>query len=187
MVIKSIHGVGGGLNNNMVVGWVGTGCGVWRDIVKVGEELDGLGLEFTSTCRGELQDERDIMFWLNRWVDGRRLFHGFSRLFHLDRGKEGSVQDKGKWVNGSWHWEWDWRRSIRGRVCKELDDLVRVLQNVVVSNDCRDRWRWTLFEDGEFKVKDLSRLIEKNILQVESGAQETLWNKLVPKKVNIFV
>ncbi|GJX90186.1 RNA-directed DNA polymerase, eukaryota, reverse transcriptase zinc-binding domain protein [Tanacetum coccineum] len=51
----------------------------------------------------------------------------------------------------------------------------------------RDRWRWALCEDGEFKVKDLSRLIEEKILHVETGTQETLWNKLVPKKVNIFV
>ncbi|GKA73737.1 RNA-directed DNA polymerase, eukaryota, reverse transcriptase zinc-binding domain protein [Tanacetum coccineum] len=132
-VIKSIHEVSGGLNNNRVIGGVGTGCGVWRDIVKVGEELDGLGLKFTLTCRGKLVDARDIMFWLDRWVDGRRLCDRFSRLFHLDGGKEGSVPDKGKWV------------------------------------------------------KDLSRLIEEKILQEDSGAQETLWNKLMPKKVNIFV
>nr|GEW09584.1 RNA-directed DNA polymerase, eukaryota, reverse transcriptase zinc-binding domain protein [Tanacetum cinerariifolium] len=51
----------------------------------------------------------------------------------------------------------------------------------------RDRWRWTLSEDGEFKVKDLSSMVDDKILHVESGGQETLWNKLVPKKVNIFV
>nr|GEV86550.1 putative RNA-directed DNA polymerase, eukaryota, reverse transcriptase zinc-binding domain protein [Tanacetum cinerariifolium] len=76
---------------------VGKGYGVWRDIVKVGEELDGLGLEFT------------------------------------------------------------------------------------------DGWRWTIFDDGNFKVKELSRLIEEKTLRVENGAQEMIWNKLVPKKVNIFV
>ncbi|GJX49792.1 RNA-directed DNA polymerase, eukaryota, reverse transcriptase zinc-binding domain protein [Tanacetum coccineum] len=46
---------------------------------------------------------------------------------------------------------------------------------------------WKLSEDGDFKVKELSRLIEDKILQVENDAQETLWNKLVPKKVNVFV
>ncbi|GJS53722.1 hypothetical protein Tco_0627084 [Tanacetum coccineum] len=51
----------------------------------------------------------------------------------------------------------------------------------------RDRWRWMLSEDGDFKVKELSRLIEDKILQVENDAQETLWNKLVPKKVNVFI
>ncbi|GJW63199.1 hypothetical protein Tco_0115083 [Tanacetum coccineum] len=70
--------------------------------------------------------------------------------------------------------KWDWGRDIRGRVFKELDDLVCALQNVVVSNNCRDRWRWTLFEDGEFKVKDLSRMVEEKIQNVESGSQETL-------------
>nr|GEV71585.1 protein FAR1-related sequence 5-like [Tanacetum cinerariifolium] len=29
-------------------------------------------------------------------------------------------------------------------------------------------------------------MVEENILQVENGGQETLWNKLVPKKGNIF-
>ncbi|GJS62711.1 RNA-directed DNA polymerase, eukaryota, reverse transcriptase zinc-binding domain protein [Tanacetum coccineum] len=36
-------------------------------------------------------------------------------------------------------------------------------------------------------VEDLSRLVEEKILDVERGGQETIWNKLVPKKVNIFV
>ena len=75
---------------------------------------------------------------------------------------------------------------LGGRVCKEYEDFIDVLRNVSVSNACRDRWRWTLGEDGEFKVKDLTCLIEEKILQVESGGQDTLWNKLVPKKVNIF-
>ncbi|GJY61611.1 RNA-directed DNA polymerase, eukaryota, reverse transcriptase zinc-binding domain protein [Tanacetum coccineum] len=46
---------------------------------------------------------------------------------------------------------------------------------------------WALDEDGEFKVKMLTSLIEKKILQGDSGGHDTLWNKLVPKKVNIFV
>ncbi|GJU01801.1 hypothetical protein Tco_1112139 [Tanacetum coccineum] len=63
----------------------------------------------------------------------------------------------------------------------------RVNMMLMKEEENRDRWRWTLCEDGEFKVKDLSRLIEEKILHVETGTQETLWNKLVPKKVNIFV
>ncbi|GJV82953.1 RNA-directed DNA polymerase, eukaryota, reverse transcriptase zinc-binding domain protein [Tanacetum coccineum] len=126
-------------------------------------------------------------FWTDRWVGDQRLYDRFSRLCHLDRSKEGSVRDKGSRENGVWVWRWDWGRNIKGRVCNELDDLVYVLQNVVVSNTCRDRWKWTLFDDGVFKVKDLTCLIEDKIFHVESDGQETLWNKLVPKKVNIFV
>ncbi|GJZ88606.1 hypothetical protein Tco_0660388 [Tanacetum coccineum] len=50
-----------------------------------------------------------------------------------------------------------------------------------------DKWSWSLREDGEFKVKDLSRMLEDKILHTNSEARETRWNKLVPKKVNVFV
>ncbi|GJY28608.1 MAK10-like protein [Tanacetum coccineum] len=39
----------------------------------------------------------------------------------------------------------------------------------VVSNDCKDTWRWVLGKDGDFKVKELSILIEEKIIQVENG------------------
>ncbi|GKD95506.1 RNA-directed DNA polymerase, eukaryota, reverse transcriptase zinc-binding domain protein, partial [Tanacetum coccineum] len=104
-----------------------------------------------------------------------------------NRRKEGCVAEKGSWVNTGWRWEWDWVRNIRGRACSEFEELLGVLQNIVISINCKDKWRWTLNGDGNFSVKDLSRLVEEKILDVEIGGQETIWNKLVPKKVNIFV
>ncbi|GJY47225.1 RNA-directed DNA polymerase, eukaryota, reverse transcriptase zinc-binding domain protein, partial [Tanacetum coccineum] len=50
-----------------------------------------------------------------------------------------------------------------------------------------DRFRCTLQDDGGFTVKALSKIVEEKILRVENGAQETLWNKWVPKKVSIFI
>ncbi|GJY70994.1 RNA-directed DNA polymerase, eukaryota, reverse transcriptase zinc-binding domain protein [Tanacetum coccineum] len=78
-------------------------------------------------------------------------------------------------------------RNIRGRVSKELEDLLGVVQHVVISSNCKDRWKWLLSKDGEFTVKELSRLIEEKILVSDNGGREMIWNKLVPKKVNIFV
>nr|GEY13181.1 RNA-directed DNA polymerase, eukaryota, reverse transcriptase zinc-binding domain protein [Tanacetum cinerariifolium] len=101
--------------------------------------------------------------------------------------KKGSVMDKGSWVNDIWCWERDWVRNIRGRVNREFEDLLGVVQNIVVHSNCRDKWRWTLDKNGEFMVKELARLVEEKILHTESGGHETLWNILVPKKVNIFV
>ncbi|GJX71101.1 hypothetical protein Tco_0308272 [Tanacetum coccineum] len=94
--------------------------------------------------------------------------------------------EKGSWVNRVWCQDWDWVRPISGRVCKDFEELTEVLQSTVVSNDCRDTWRWVLGEDGDFKVKELSILIEEKIIQVENGGHETLWNKLLPKKSTSF-
>ncbi|GJV67326.1 reverse transcriptase domain, reverse transcriptase zinc-binding domain protein [Tanacetum coccineum] len=158
-VIKSIHGADGGLG----------------DVRALGEGLWGRG------------DGRDIRFWVDKWVDNRRLCDRFLRLYHLDRRKEVSVRERGEWVDNRWVWQWDWVRNIKGRVSKELEDLLAVLQHVVISNNCRDRWRWSLDEDGEFTVKEISRMIEEKIYCLDSRGRETLWNKLVPKKVNVFI
>ena len=55
-VIKSIRGASGGIGEgrNMGLGLTGRGGGVWRDIVKSGEEIDGSGFEFTSSWGGVL-------------------------------------------------------------------------------------------------------------------------------------
>ncbi|GKA72770.1 hypothetical protein Tco_0778986 [Tanacetum coccineum] len=87
---------------------------VWGDIVKIGEEVYRVGVDFTSSCIGGLGDGRDIRFWIDRWVDNRRLCDRFLRLYHLDMRKEVSVSDIRGWVNNRWVWEWDWVRSITG-------------------------------------------------------------------------
>ncbi|GKC05791.1 reverse transcriptase domain, reverse transcriptase zinc-binding domain protein [Tanacetum coccineum] len=94
-------------------------------------------------------DGRDIRFWVDSYVDNRRLCDRFPRLYHFDRRKEVNVMERGVWVDNKWIWVWDWVRSIRGR--------------------------------------ELSRLIEEKTLVSDNGGQETFWNKLVPKKVNIFI
>ncbi|GJV12668.1 reverse transcriptase domain, reverse transcriptase zinc-binding domain protein [Tanacetum coccineum] len=139
-MVKSVLGSlpFGGLGEVRALDGRGIGGGVWSDIVRIGEEIDGMGIEFSSSCVGELGDGRDI-------------------------------------------------RNIRGRVSRELDELVRVVQNVTIHSNYKDRWRWSLGEDGEFTVKELARLVEEKILHRDGGGQETLWNNLVPKKVNIFV
>nr|GEV92488.1 RNA-directed DNA polymerase, eukaryota, reverse transcriptase zinc-binding domain protein [Tanacetum cinerariifolium] len=119
----------------------------------------GLKAYNEEKSEGILGDGRNIRFWVDRWVDHRRLRDRFPRLFHLKKSKEGSVIDKGSWV----------------------------LQNVVVFNTCRDRWRWAFDVKGGFKVKTLMGLIEQNIIRMGGDGQDTLWNKLVPKKVNVFV
>nr|GEV76846.1 RNA-directed DNA polymerase, eukaryota, reverse transcriptase zinc-binding domain protein [Tanacetum cinerariifolium] len=143
-VIKIIHGKSEGLGEVRVLGGRSLRGGVWSDIVRIGEEIDGLGIEFTSSFFGKLGIRRDIRFWVDRWVNHRRLCDGFLRLYHLDMSREGSVFDKGS-------------------------------------------RRWMLDDDWEFTVKELARLVEEKMLHTDSGGQETIWNKLVPKKVNIFV
>ncbi|GKA72279.1 retrovirus-related pol polyprotein from transposon TNT 1-94 [Tanacetum coccineum] len=153
------HGEGG-LNigslkakNWALLGREFSGGGVWRDIIKVVMEIDGVGIDFTSSFICKVGIGRDVSFWLDRWIGDFRLCDRFPRSFHLDSRLEGRVVEKGRWVEGVW----------------------------------RDQWRWNLNEDGGFTVKDLTRMVEERTLQLEISRHDTIWNKLVTKKVNIFV
>nr|GEZ49142.1 hypothetical protein [Tanacetum cinerariifolium] len=84
--------------------------------------LTGWGWSSLLLVLGFLRNGRDIRFWVDHWVDNRRLCNRF----------------------------------LRGRVSKEFEDLLGILQHVVLYNNCRDRWRWTLGEDGEFTVGNVN-------------------------------
>nr|GEU46420.1 transposon TX1 [Tanacetum cinerariifolium] len=75
------------------------------------------------------------------WVGMVKLCHRFSRIYHLDRSKEGRVVERQKWVDNVWCWEWGWVRNLRGSVCNDFEDLQALSQDVVIEFDCKDHWR----------------------------------------------
>ncbi|GJU14825.1 putative RNA-directed DNA polymerase [Tanacetum coccineum] len=85
----------------------------------------------------------------------------FARLYRMESNKEAKVGHKGSWVNGEWEWCWEWSRVPRGRTVRELEELEATL------------------------VDALSRWIEQRMGVAD--VNKTLWNNLVPRKVNVFV
>ncbi|GJR95546.1 retrovirus-related pol polyprotein from transposon TNT 1-94 [Tanacetum coccineum] len=69
-------------------------------------------------------------------------------------------------IEGIWKWKWEWVREPRGRANGET---------------------WLLEDKGRFTVKALSKMVDNKYLHEEDSRQETVWNKIVPKKVNIFI
>nr|GEW96562.1 RNA-directed DNA polymerase, eukaryota [Tanacetum cinerariifolium] len=164
-VIKSIYGINEGLDENGVLRELG-GSGVWRDIVKVGIDLDNIGIGFSTSFSKKMGNEGNTCFWKDRWIGNVRLCDKFPRLCHLDRCKEAHVIDRGNWSKGVWRWEMDWEREPRGRACGDLAVLMDLLYSVNLTCDCRDPWQWNRAEDGKFKVKDLSHMVDDLSLQV---------------------
>ncbi|GKD29268.1 RNA-directed DNA polymerase, eukaryota, reverse transcriptase zinc-binding domain protein [Tanacetum coccineum] len=78
-------------------------------------------------------------------------------------------------------------RDPRGRAYGDVVELTNLLQNVTLSLNCMDSWLWNLSEDGNFNVKDLAFMVYDICLHVGNTTQKTLWNKLAPKKVNVFI
>ena len=68
-----------------------------------------------------------------------------------------------------------------------MEELQNFLSQISLTRNRRDSWRWSLSHKGIFSVKELSNTIDDKCLSLDGLVQETRWNKLVPKKVNVFV
>nr|GEY61308.1 RNA-directed DNA polymerase, eukaryota, reverse transcriptase zinc-binding domain protein [Tanacetum cinerariifolium] len=68
--------------------------GVWDEIIKVGIDLDNVGIRFTLSFMCKIGNGLDTSFWEDRWVDNYRLCDKFARLFHLDICKGVGCQKK---------------------------------------------------------------------------------------------
>ena len=92
-VIKSIYGDDGSLRDG------GDGVvnsrGPWSSIIKVGKEINRLGIEFTSSFGRKLGNGESIRFWLDKWIGNYKLCDRFPRLFRFESNKEARVRDRG--------------------------------------------------------------------------------------------
>nr|GEW04608.1 glycerol-3-phosphate acyltransferase 1 [Tanacetum cinerariifolium] len=182
-VIKSIYGDGGLRDGgDRVVNSRGT----WSSIIKVGKEIDRLGIEFTSSFGRKLGNGESIRFWVDKWVGNYKLCDQFPRLFRLERNKEVHVGDRGCWDHNGWNWCWDWVANPRGRSSGELEDCISLVRDHVPSRDGTDSWQWML-EDGGFSVKVLKEMVDEKVLGPRSQVEETKWCRIVPRKVNVYM
>ncbi|GJR81908.1 RNA-directed DNA polymerase, eukaryota, reverse transcriptase zinc-binding domain protein [Tanacetum coccineum] len=99
-------------------------------------------------------------------------------LYLLEREKDCLIIDRidhGQWL-------WNWSRPNHG--ARNLADLLDMLCYAEI-NEVEDTCVWSLGTDGTFYVKDARCIIDSKILP--SLAPSTVWNKNIPRKVNIFI
>ena len=64
--------------------------------------------------------------------------------------------------------------------------MLALLSNVTINVDEKDRWIWHLNGKHDFDISCLRKAIDRQLLS-SNGNVPTIWNKLVQKKVNIFI
>lgn len=76
------------------------------------------------------------------------------------------------------------RRNVRGGVeAEQLSQCLNVISSVVLSNS-HDRFVWDLNGEGEFRVKDIRKLLDDVFLPKDEVP--TRWVKVIPIKINVF-
>ena len=96
------------------------------------------------------------------------------------------VGHRGRRNDGVWEWSWNWIRPLRGRAEGQFNELIDLVSNVVLDENVKDVWWWKLDVKGVFSVKALSQRIEEHQAIGAANTFNTLWNNIVPRKVNVF-
>ncbi|GJV55435.1 RNA-directed DNA polymerase, eukaryota, reverse transcriptase zinc-binding domain protein [Tanacetum coccineum] len=167
-VIKSLYGEGGGTVGQSLNG---SGYSVWRNIIKVGNDLDKIGIHLSSSFEWEVGSGNAIMFWEDNWIGMGKLRDLFPRLYHLDVVNAAILGNKGFWRDD----EWVWRSDLRGRAITDMHNLSNLVQDIQLKKDTKDKCKWRLNDGGSFTVKGLRDIVDSKILEASGIIFETSW------------
>ncbi|GJU56189.1 RNA-directed DNA polymerase, eukaryota, reverse transcriptase zinc-binding domain protein [Tanacetum coccineum] len=175
-VIKVIHGQEGGFDTY--------GCqfnGIWARIVGSSNFLHLNNIIPLNSFRFKAGCGTRIRFWKDIWIGNSPLNIRYNRLYRLELDKDCLIIDRIE--NEQWSWNWS-RNDLGVRNTAYFRDLLIEISRVDIST-VRDTCIWSLAKDDIFSVKEARRVIDDKILP--SLATSTSWDKILPRKVNIFM
>ena len=57
---------------------------MWGNIIKVGNDIDKLGINFSESFGKKVGEGGSMRFWTDKWMGNFNLLDKFPRLFRLD-------------------------------------------------------------------------------------------------------
>ncbi|GJR11518.1 hypothetical protein Tco_0794170 [Tanacetum coccineum] len=183
-VRKSLYEEGGGTMGQSLSG---SGYSVWRNIVKVGNDLDKIGIHLSSSFECEVGSGNAIMFWEDNYIGMGKLRDLFMRLYHLYVVNDAILGNKGFWREDEWVWNWVWRSDLRGRAITDMHNLSNLVQDIQLKKDTKDKCKWRLNDGGSFTVKGFRDMVDSKILEASGIIFETSWKENRDKDAAIMI
>ncbi|XP_071728006.1 uncharacterized protein [Rutidosis leptorrhynchoides] len=162
----------------------------WDGILEAGLIINNLGINLTDSFARTVNNGTHTRLWDDIWISNVRLADRFPRLYRLECNPRCLISDQrnisaNNDLNGSFRW--CWTRTPTGRTATELSELDNPLRTVTFRDDIDDGWKWKLNTNDQFRSSILTELINIKILSNDINSGTTLLNRLVPKKIEIFV
>jgi len=64
-------------------------------------------------CKLKMGNGNHVNFWSDTWLTDFCLANSYPALFRLSSSKARIVSQMGYWIEGTWHWNLKWRRTLR--------------------------------------------------------------------------
>nr|KYP66769.1 hypothetical protein KK1_013079 [Cajanus cajan] len=125
-----------------------------------------------------------MRFWVDKWVGGVALREVFPRLFFVAANKESKISENGRFVEGVWMWDFQWRRQIIfQREETMICELIGFIGDVQLGLYMPDMLVWNCDTSRAYTVKSAYDFLVDNGVVL---ALRRMWKTLVPKKVSLF-
>lgn len=186
VVLKSLYGsIGMGGETGLREGKFSTGSKWWVDL---GTVFVGQGNRnwFGQGVEKIVGNGRETMFWHDIWVNDAPLSTKFCRLYNISTGKQHTIEQMGEWIGNTWTWKLPWRRRLFIWEQTLYDELMDEIQNIQISKDKQDSWRWKQSKDGIYSVKSAYSVLTSEPNRVAKTCYNLIWNNSVPLKVSGF-
>ncbi|XP_027337183.1 uncharacterized protein LOC113850857 [Abrus precatorius] len=85
------------------------GLGIKKDVAWVCQQAN-FWVDISLNC--VIGDSSTMRFWVDKWVRDVALAEIFPRLFFVPANKESKISENGRFVEGVWMWNFQWRRQI---------------------------------------------------------------------------
>ncbi|MCI63498.1 hypothetical protein A2U01_0084755, partial [Trifolium medium] len=66
----------------------------------------------------------------------------FPNLYRVERHKDITVVNKGRWDIGTWRWNWEWSEALSSAAAAELVELEGILEGIKPHINVEDKHRW---------------------------------------------
>ena len=161
---------------------------MWESIIAACKGLRSWGLDFFNSFSQKLSAGSEASWWDKAIARGQSLKERFPRIFAMEMDQQVPFNQRWVWENGSWRGSWNWRSDLRGRTFEEYQRLVDFLIRSDFKTTGKNRWIWNWDNKGLFTCKNLSSIIHRNLTsQARASVNSSLWSRLIPGKVNIFL
>lgn len=160
---------------------------VWRGIVENSLDASVVRWLGDKNFSWKIGNGKTTLFWEDKWCGKDSLKVDFPRLFRLAKLKYASVFDySSNYGFSNVNWEDIFVRPLLDREMGILSRLIDRVSCVVMVPEVEDRILWDHEKDGEFSVKQLSKLLSKGEGEGPVFVFDKIWKLKVPPRVRIF-
>ncbi|GKV32072.1 hypothetical protein SLEP1_g40703 [Rubroshorea leprosula] len=182
-IIYEKYGRDGDPSYNWLRENTGLGSRWWRDLGRVNVIAEENRRWLEDGLKLKVGEGIEVSFWWDSWCGKGSLANKVPRLYLISTGKNKKINQMGKWNNGIWIWNIQWRRNLYSWEKMQEAELLNQIHDITIERGKKDLWEWQHNKDGRYTTKSAYKALSDG--NGVEQARRLLQNK-IPTRSNLF-